>query len=181
MTGQSYSNIKTQKSTTDWVFTEYFDNGLKTTQTSTFSREETVDNSYSWSLSTSVDLGFSMTVKAGIPDVMEASATTTFDIKTEESQSQSNSVTKKWSVNQQIQIPPHSTVKVQWVITKQTVTGDFKGTMKLPYYSKLWCAAKTNGHYEWFVPAPNYLPQAYPGACVGDECYISGPFKSSSS
>jgi len=101
----------------------------------------------------------------------------TFVLNFPASVSQTNTVTQSWNVDQVIKIPAKSTVKATWVIRKQTVTGEFQGVMDLPHYAKVWCNKKTKDHYEWFHPASSFMPQAYPKACSGSSCKISGNFE----
>lgn len=65
-TNEVYSNVATQTSDSDWVFTQFYDNGLDVDQTSKFTRSESKTDSASWSLSSTVDVGYGELGSAGL-------------------------------------------------------------------------------------------------------------------
>jgi len=175
-TNEVYSNIETQTSDNDWVFTQWYDNGLDVAQTSKFTRTETKTDTASWTLSTTVDVGYEYDIEAKVPLAFDETEKFTFKFSTTSSDTETSTSTQSWSAEQDVTVPAKSTVKLTWIITKETVTGDYSADINFPDYAKLWCNDKTNDHYEWFIPADEFLPAAYPGTCSGSSCSISGPF-----
>mmetsp|Transcript_37228 Transcript_37228/g.100669 ORF Transcript_37228/g.100669 Transcript_37228/m.100669 type:complete len:336 (+) Transcript_37228:116-1123(+) len=175
-TNEVYSNVATQTSDNDWVFTQFYDNGLDVDQTSKFTRSESKTDSASWSLSSTVDVGYELDITVKVPLEFDSTEKFTTELSTTTTSTETSTSTQSWSAEQDITIPAQSTVKLTWIITKETVTGDYSADVNMPYYAKVWCNSQTNDHYEWFVPAENFLPAAYPGTCTGSTCSISGPF-----
>jgi hypothetical protein len=174
--GSAYSNLRDTTSSEDWVFTQYFDNDTPNMQKTHVVRTEEKTNSYSWSLSTTVSVGEEIDIKVGIPEFGSVTSKSTFDVSTTKSSAQTHSEKESWSVDQTINLSPMKTTKFEWIIEKVTVAGDFSATMNLPDQAHLWCNDVTNGHFEWFVDASDFMPKAYPGTCTGDHCKISGRF-----
>eukprot|EP00998_Keelungia_sp_KM082_P005934 NODE_2216_length_1111_cov_51.555894_g2198_i0.p1 GENE.NODE_2216_length_1111_cov_51.555894_g2198_i0~~NODE_2216_length_1111_cov_51.555894_g2198_i0.p1 ORF type:complete len:313 (-),score=62.63 NODE_2216_length_1111_cov_51.555894_g2198_i0:92-1030(-) len=172
---QQYSDLQKSINTKDWVFQEYFDNYNNETQTSTFARAEKLDNSYSWTFSTTVGVSNTLSITAKIPDLFSATESFTLTVDRTSTQAQTHTEEKSWSVSQEIKIPPRSTVKATFTVEKMIVSGQYQATMKLPNYAKLWCNDRVNGHYEWFMTADDFLSSAYE-SCSGNTCNIGGPF-----
>eukprot|EP00619_Florenciella_sp_RCC1007_P013248 CAMPEP_0205908428 /NCGR_PEP_ID=MMETSP1325-20131115/3207_1 /ASSEMBLY_ACC=CAM_ASM_000708 /TAXON_ID=236786 /ORGANISM="Florenciella sp., Strain RCC1007" /LENGTH=328 /DNA_ID=CAMNT_0053274629 /DNA_START=56 /DNA_END=1042 /DNA_ORIENTATION=- len=173
---EKYENVETQTSDNDWVFTQWYDNGLDLAQTSKFTRTETKTDSASWTLSTTVDVGYEFDIEAKVPELFDETEKFTYKFSTTSSDTETSTSTQSWTAEQDVTVPAKSTVKLTWIITKETVTGDYSADINLPNYAKIWCNDKTNDHYEWFIPADEFLPAAYPTACTDNSCKISGPF-----
>jgi hypothetical protein len=175
-TDELYTNVQTQGDLNAFMFVQYFDNNTTQTQTSLFQRQETMTNSYTWTFSETINAGMSESITAGLPATMKE--TTTFSLSVSESLgvAQTSTTTDLWSVSQTVTIPPMSTVKLVWSIATTTTTGNYQATMVLPDYARVWCSDKTQGHNEWFVQAPAFMPVYYPSQCTGNVCNINGPF-----
>ena len=111
-----------------------------------------------------------------VPLVFDETDKFTTELSTTTTSTETSTSTQSWSAEQDITIPAQSTVKLTWIITKETVTGDYSADVKMPYYAKVWCSGQTNGYNEWFIHGNMFLPAAYPGTCTGSTCSISGPF-----
>jgi hypothetical protein len=171
-----YTDVKTQDSSDAFMYVQYFDNNTTKTQTSQFQRQETMTNSYTWTFSETINAGMSESITAGVPATMKE--TTTFSLSVSDSLglAQTSTTESLWSVSQTISIPPMSTVKLVWAVATTTTTGNYQATMVLPDYARVWCSDKTEGHNEWFVQAPAFMPLYYPSQCSGNICNINGPF-----
>ena len=108
-----------------------------------------------------MDVGFSYSIEAGMPDVLDGTFTASFDLSITSTKSDTVTTMQVWSVTQPIEVPAMTTIKAQLIIEKVSVTGDWSAVYSFPDYAKLWCSNRVNGHYEWFVPAQNWLLQAY--------------------
>ena len=101
------------------------------------------------------------------------------------SSSTANTKTQSQAVSARapITVPAHSTIKATMTVQKQIVRGKFTATAHFPAtgYAKLWCESQVQGHNEWFVPAADFLPDAYPDSCQvegdGVACQIAGDFE----
>jgi len=59
-----------------------------------------------------------------------------------------------------------STTMVQFTTTKEKISGTWEADISLPYYGKIWCDHKVQGHWEWFVPACVFMGD---GICTDDQ------------
>ena len=178
-TDKKYSNIQTSSdpSATGFVFTHWIDNNSSLPQSTTVAYQESTEASATLTLSTTVDVGLSLSVKAGVPDVMSTTFTESFDFSLTSTDSHTVTTRQGWSVTQPVEVPAMTTIKAQLIIQKVSVTGDWSAVASFPDYAKMWCSNRVNGHYEWFVPAQNWLPQAYPSDCSGNTCNLRGSFE----
>ena len=162
-----YSNVKTQTSDNDWVFTQWYDNGLDVAQTSKFTRTESKTDSASWTLTTTVDVGYEFDIEAKVPLAFDETDKFTYSFSSTSSDTQTSTSSQSWSAEEDVTIPPKSTVKLTWMyvralaipfsprrlciptsltpivrqtlsITKETVTGDYSSDINFPDYAKLW-------------------------------------------
>merc|ERR1711939_373878 len=138
---------------------------------------EGVTQSATLSITDSIEVGISVSMTVEVPLVMKSTFTESF--KTTHSQTNTNTKTQSQSYSESVnvKIAPRKTMRATMIVTKQTVAGDWSTVAHLPGYTKLWCNDRVDGHYEWFVPAGVFLPQAYPDNCNGDTCQMNGKFK----
>jgi hypothetical protein len=172
----AYSNLRDTSSTNDWVFTQYYDNGTPNMQKTRVTRTEQKKNSYSWTLSNTVSVGEELDIEVSVPLFGSVTSKTTYDVSTTKSSTQTQIETESWSVDQTISLAPMKTTKFEWIIEKVTVAGDFTAEIDLPDYAHVWCDASSHGHFEWFVSASDFMPQAYPGTCTNEHCEVTGKF-----
>lgn len=173
--GFKYSNMVTHTDDSAWTFTEWFDNDSSAEQSFSFTKSETTTASNTWTSSTTIHLGVSTSIKVGVP-FAEATDTFSLDVTNSLGKSQTHTKAQTWSASQMVNVPKKSTMKATMVVKKTTMSGQFTAVMDMPYYARLWCHDTTNNHREWFVPAQNFLPHAYPDVCSGETCNLHGAF-----
>jgi len=173
-----YSNIKSEHEpgATGFVFTHWVDNNSPVTQTSTVAFDESTMAEADLTLSSTVTAGVEISLTEKVPEVLEDTFKESFSVSTSSSSTRKQSKTQHWSITQPVTVPKKTTMKVEMIITKVKVTGDWSAQVKFPEYAKVWCNNKKNGHYEWFVPGQNFLPK-HSSLCHGDVCTIKGKFE----
>ena len=178
-TDKKYSNIQTSSdpSATGFVFTHWIDNNSSLQQSTTIAYKESTELSATLTLSTTVDFGLSRKVKVPVAEDVDEERVLSFDLSLTSTKSNTVKTTQGWSVTQPVEVPAMTTIKAQLIIRKVSVTGDWSAVVNFPDYAKMWCSNRVNGHYEWFVPAQNWLPQAYPSDCSGNTCNLRGSFE----
>merc|ERR1712232_535211 len=115
-----YSNIKTTKQpgAGGFVFPHYVDNAFNHEQTSTVEFNEATTATASMTASMKMDIS--------------------------SSHSRTVSKTQGWKISQPVTVPPRSTAKVQMIITKVKVSGDWGAQVRFPQKGKVWCNNKVN-------------------------------------
>jgi hypothetical protein len=174
-----YSNIKTTKQpgAGGFVFTHYVDNAFNHEQTSTVEFNEATTATASMTLGTTVSVGTEISFTEKAPVGLDSSIKASMKMDISSSHSRTVSKTQGWKISQPVTVPPRSTAKVQMIITKVKVSGDWGAQVRFPQKGKVWCNNKVNGHNEWFVSASQFLPKYNSHACHGDYCYIKGKFE----
>jgi hypothetical protein len=161
-----------------FIFTQYYDNKLNVSQVTKFSRSESESNSYSWTQTQTVSDTLSVAVEVSIPAVCKVteSFSTTISFSTTNSQTKSSS--KTWTVEQDITIPPMTTVKAQMVIERTHFNVPYTAHIRFEGTGMAWCSSQRDGHYCWFPWASNILS---PKGCSSSDgkdaiCGLSGTF-----
>jgi len=73
-----------------------------------FSKTESASNTYSWSFSQTIEDSISVSVKVDIPEICEVHDEFSTTISTSTTETQSDSHSKSWSVEQGLNSPPAS-------------------------------------------------------------------------
>lgn len=141
------------------VYELYYDNDEPVNTTSTITKTQTTTSEQTISTTVAVHVGDSIKIKAGIPDIMDVTNTFSwsFDMSTQTSDSKTTTNSFTWAGN--IFQQAMTSTMVQFTITKESYSGAWEADIDLPYYAKLWCANRVNGHYEWFPPAWVFMGQ----------------------
>merc|ERR1712232_1416139 len=173
-----YSNIKTTKEpgAAGFVFTHYVDNAFNSEQTSNVEFNEVTTASASMTLSTTVSVGAEISFTEKVPEIEESTIKATMKMDISSSHSSTASKSQGWKISQPVTVPARSTAKVELIITKVKVSGDWGAQVRFPEKAKVWCNDKVNGHNEWFVPASSFLPKYNSHLCHDDYCYIKAKF-----
>jgi len=179
-TGQMYYYDITQTSATPYIVTAYYDNNSSTTDTIIFTKSQSSTNTYSWTFSCTFTVGETISVTAGIPDICQVNDQFSESLSLTSSETQTGSDTKSWSITENINIPPYSTVRVDSIITMAQYNALY--TMPINFnqntYGNIWCYSTVNGHYEWFIPPAYFLNASFGNGivCNGGSCNITGAF-----
>jgi len=138
----------------------YYDNDYPANTSSTITKTISTSSTQTISTTLAFHIGESLTIKAGIPDIMDVSTTFSwsFDMSTTNTDSKTTSDSFSWEGT----IPEQemSTTMVQFTVTKEKYSGAWKADIDLPYYAKIWCGSEVNGHHEWFIPAGGFMGAA---------------------
>jgi len=167
----NYTDIRVESSSQPWVFEGWLDNDSNATQTMHYSREEKTTTTYSFTFSNTVEIGYTYSITVHVPLVMDETESFSFKWSSTESKTTTKTTEKSWSIIQDVAAPPMSTMKVTTIVKKAKYTGNYHAHMELPYYAKIWCKDKIDGHYEWFDEATDFL-----SSCKGKICDVGGPF-----
>jgi len=173
-----YSNIKTEKEpgVTGFVFTHWVDNDSPHEQSSTISFDEATSAEAGLTLTDQVEVGSEVSIEASIPDILKTTFKESFKMTTASTHEHKLTKTQHWQISQPVKVGAKKTAKVELIITKVKVDGDWSGHVRFPNDAKLWCNKKVNGHNEWFVPASEFLPKYHSHLCHDDICYVKAKF-----
>jgi hypothetical protein len=161
-----------------FVWTQYFDNKLNVSQMTKFIRSETASNTYSWSQTSSISDTISVSVEVSVPDVVKVqdSFSTTVSMSTTNTQTKQH--TKSWSVEQDITIPPMTTVKASMVVECIKYTVPYTASIRFTGSGMVWCSSQVNGHYCWFMDPSKVLGPKGCSTTDGKDavCKVGGSF-----
>jgi len=183
---QAYSEIttNTDPSAPGYAFINWADNETPIEQHSELDFTDTVGQSATLTLTNTVALGITTSITVGVPTEMSATFSETLTVTTSSSTASTKTQSQAVSARAPVTVPAHSTIKATMTVQKQTVRGKFTATAHFPVtgFAKLWCESPVHGHYEHFMPAIGFLPNAYPDSCHveglnGVACQIAGDFE----
>lgn len=169
-----------QAPATPFVFEEWFDNDANSTSTSTFEHEESIENSYSVTMTKSVSATWSMSITAGLPDICQVNDDFSLNVSVTQSKTQTTTHSRSWSVSEQINIPPMSTIHAVMEVTKTTFVVPFQILAHFAGVGSVWCNDKVQGHWLWFPEAADMFsigsaPCTYNQDGSAD-CLLNGTF-----
>jgi len=173
----SYFNIQ-QTPAPPFVFTSYFNNNSTETDQIQFSRSETTSNSYSWSITESVTVGVTISVEAGIPGICEANDQFSMSLDMSSTQTQTGTDTKSWSVEETINVPPHSTIRVDILVGAGQFSADFTTAINfIPNSAGMFSCQGSDRIFYVVFPSDFLSYGSGPGVSCGyTSCNTTGSF-----
>eukprot|EP00301_Raphidiophrys_heterophryoidea_P025207 c8409_g2_i1.p1 GENE.c8409_g2_i1~~c8409_g2_i1.p1 ORF type:complete len:313 (+),score=73.70 c8409_g2_i1:36-974(+) len=156
------------------VFVHYIDNFLNSSVDGNFQWQESVQTQYQWSWETTSSVSVSLSSKVGLPDICSVEDSVTTTVSTTEGQSQTNTNTKTWGAQQNYQVPPQSTLKLTYIVSKTKFTVPYQQTVQFGAQVAFWCSNAVNGHHFW-MPDSGDIMQMSP-SCNGNICTFFGTF-----
>jgi len=169
-----------QTSGTPFIYEQWFNNNSSLSDSTIFSYTHSVENSYSWTFTDTFTIGYSVSVTAGLPEVCQVNDDFSMSISLSDSETQSGSDTQTWSVSQTINIPPFSTIRAEMIVSTGQFNGEYTTTLTLDpnTFGSIWCNGPVNGHYQWWVPPPDFLDGNFGNnvVCSSGSCNITGVF-----
>ncbi|CAN0199569.1 unnamed protein product [Lampetra planeri] len=100
-------------------------------QTYTIETSKTVTKSSSWSISNSLEATVSISVSAGIPDVVEVESGFSFTVSTESTHAVENSVSKTELLSFNVTVPAGKTTAIDVNIGRAQIDLPYKGTVRM--------------------------------------------------
>lgn len=134
-----------------------WDNAQSTDDTFTFDKSYTSSHTQSISTTYGFNIGESLEISASVPDIMSVKETFSWSFDWHETDTDSETTTDEFSWNESITNKANTTTLLQVTISQESYSGEWQAEIGLPYYAKIWCNDKTNDHYEWFIPAGNFM------------------------
>ena len=128
-------------------------------QKQTFTHSETVTQSFSWSTTETLQVGASITVKAGIPKVAEVEGTVSTELSLSTTQGATKTAEKTFGVQLELTVPPYTTLSAQQIVMRQTYDIPWTAEVILTRYVAVWFRNRwamggdpNDQHFLWFIP-----------------------------
>ena len=145
------------------MFEQWFSNGGSVDSTTVFTREVLSENTFSIQFTESFKYGMSAEASISIPATGGAKFSESFEFNLSSNQAFTKKVTKKWSIQQTIKIPPKKSVLLKFIL-QTDVYQDFwvNSEIELKGFVAIWFNNKidlnhdpmhqVDLHWLWFVP-----------------------------
>lgn len=170
----TYGTPSSQGTIPDAVFTHYIDNFGTTSQTGSYQFSESVQNSYSWTQSTTLSISNTLTVDVGLPDICTVHDSLTISMSTTQGETYSKSTTKTWSTTLNYNVGAQQRIRLDYIVSRVQYVIPY--TMKVEFGGQVayWCSNKVDGHWFW-MPDVSEVLAGQPN-CSGNVCSFDGVF-----
>ncbi|XP_076032870.1 uncharacterized protein LOC143020373 [Oratosquilla oratoria] len=163
----SWGSVNTDVTRPGWNYVQWFHNGGTNPIVSTFSKSTEYTDSFEWGLTSGMSCSISEQITVGIPELIGADINLEASFSLDESISVSKSKTETFSIQNEITIPPKSSLKAEWIITEHEVDIPFSADVTIQGYIAVWYEQKIDDHWLWFYPihflADEYFVYQAPG------------------
>jgi len=146
-----------QKEGPPTIYTVYYDNGLEKATNFSLKKELSTSSQQLISVTDSLSIGESLKITGGEPAIMSAEVSFSVQFDMSQTRSWTETSTQTFTFQTSIPVEAGSTTMAKMTIAKASYKGTWEAQVDLPFYAKLWCSDKTNGHNEWFVPAHYFM------------------------
>lgn len=165
-TSMTWLNTNPVSLTPSILDTSTFTNNTDVVQSQTFQHSSTDTQTFTWSLTETINLGVSNTAKGSFIFV-EDQLTLSFSFTMGSTQSWTETTTQQLTVTFPLQVPPRTIVKASWVLDRlSNVTLPFSATQQLAGTISLEVFG-VNGTFTWSGTAGAFITAAISGGAQG--------------
>jgi len=141
--GTTYDHLK-EFGRPDYIYYQKFQNKTNADQSHMFTRTETTEASFTWSLTEGIEVGISVKGSVGLPFISNAvTAHTTIDFSA--TQTNTETVTQEWSIQQEVKIPAQKQVDTVLTIYDKGFNATFTTNIEIGG----WFAVHTTAPVEY--------------------------------
>jgi hypothetical protein len=169
-----YGSPSSQGTIPDAVFTHYIDNFGDSPQTGSYQFSESVQNSYSWSWSSTVSISNTLTVDVGLPDICTIHDAITMSVSTTQGETFSKSTTKTWSTTLNYNVAGKQRIRLDYIVSRVNYIVPFTMSVEFGGQVAYWCSNQVDGHWFW-MPSVAEILQGQSN-CSGNVCTLDGVF-----
>ncbi|HEX6038477.1 ETX/MTX2 family pore-forming toxin [Longimicrobium sp.] len=144
----------------------WYDNATERAQTEQFEFGSSTQQTFTWSVTTALELGIELSMTAGVPDTLSTSEKVSVKLTLSSTSSESHTAEQEWKVNTEVTVPAQSSVLAQMVIDEQSYDIDWTARVKVTGCTAIWfedqvsLSVSAGFHNLWFVPIQEMLAQA---------------------
>ncbi|MEW6735666.1 MAG: ETX/MTX2 family pore-forming toxin [Acidobacteriota bacterium] len=118
-------------------------------------------STFSWSLQEGIKVGVKVSGKAKVKEIFEIGAEMSTEISFSASQTWTETVVRRFSVNQTVTVPPRKIVEAKLLVDELTLTQRFHAKTTLCGYVWIHGHYPCQGHYYWAIPITD-IYRAFP-------------------
>lgn len=109
------------------VSTRTYENNTDATIQESFSFSKTTEDTFSFGFDVGLKVGTKASIKAQVPFLGEAAQEISAEFQFSTNSQWTKRISKQWSSQDSIPVPPHTTVQVQGFVKQAKIKADFKG------------------------------------------------------
>lgn len=155
------------------AFETWYNNNSEIADQQTLTKTETSAQSFTWSITESVDIGVEISASEGVPDVASSSQKVTVSLSFSSTQGATVTNEQSWEVNTIVNIPAMSSIKADIVIGSQSYNINFTASVILNGSVAIWNNDKVNGHWLWFMPLTQVFSDCIANNIISTSGYTS--------
>uniref|UniRef100_V5ICF4 Putative cytotoxin n=2 Tax=Ixodes ricinus TaxID=34613 RepID=V5ICF4_IXORI len=146
-----YGNVSKSSFDAKVVYTEWSSNhGPTEPIIVTVKRTKTRTHQYSWQTQEGVITVGSISIEAGLPKVVGATASVSKTLSLSTTTGQVETVSEEYAVDVKVTVPPMKSAKIEWVVTDVTQEIPWTAQIDIEGWFSVWFREKVNDHYLWF-------------------------------
>ncbi|KAJ7998112.1 hypothetical protein DPEC_G00219190 [Dallia pectoralis] len=149
LTDMHYPNMAmfTPQVNKEYIKSVSYHNNTTSPQTQTIHYSRSVTKKFSWTTTNKIEFTISMSVKAGIPDLVEASAGYSLTVGHEQSSSMATEETITEADTTTVKIPPGKTVSVDMSVGRAVIDLSYSATVKVTCLNGSELVFPSTGNY----------------------------------
>ncbi len=141
----------------------WIDNSGTLPDVQTYTNTQTSQQAFTWTNTTTLSLGVTVSETAGVPNVASETCSATVTVTDAMTQGATYTNTQSWSIASQISTPPDASMKVDFTVACASYNVGYTASYILGNYICVWFNDHVNypggdgEHYCWFIPISTVL------------------------
>ncbi|XP_033645933.1 uncharacterized protein LOC117305223 [Asterias rubens] len=147
-----YNAVTSDVKKPGFIYKEWFHNGLTTELKHTFKKQTEFSDTYTWSVTDTIEIGEKISFSLGVPGEFGVSVDSSATFTASNTESQTKTKTETFSSEVGITVQPNTSVKAIFTVNEREMDVPWEADVIIGGYIAIWFEEKYNGHWLWFHP-----------------------------